>query len=364
MRRAKDLFPRVVDFTNLSRAYTAAARRKRHRGEVRQFEHCLEPQLWSIHRDLEAGTYRWGAYRRFLIRDPKLREIRAAPFRDRVVHQAIFHVLDPIVRRRFIDDTYACLSGRGPLAAVRRFREFAQARQARGWMLKVDVKSYFASVDHAVLRDRLARATADRRLLDLLGDLLRHGAEQPGKGMPIGNLTSQLFANLYLDPLDHFVKEQLGVRHYLRYMDDAVCLLDDQASARGCMEAIEIFLDQRLRLRLNPLRTLIAPLTAPADVLGYVHRAGQGTRVRRRSVQRLWHRLPRLAEREQRGELTSTQIRASLASWIGLAKHADAFRLSRMLFFTRDVRNRGKRLLVGSLGRPRSESDRSSSPTI
>jgi hypothetical protein len=140
--------------------------------------------------------------------------------------------------------------------------------------------------------DLLARRIGDERLLALLASLIAHGAERPGTGMPIGNLTSQMFANLYLDPLDHYVKETLRVRHYLRYMDDFVLLLDGREEARARLVQIEAFLAERLSLRLNPRRVVLAPLAAPRDVLGYVHYADGRTRIRRRSVRRRWRRLP------------------------------------------------------------------------
>ncbi len=214
------------------------------------------------------------------------------------------------------------------------------------------MKSYFASVDHAVLRQLLARIIGDRRLLALLDSLIAHGAEAPAQGMPIGNLTSQLFANLYLDPLDHYVKETLRVRHYLRYMDDFLLLLDDREAARARLAQVESFLAERLGLRLNPRRVTIAPLAAPHDVLGYVRSpAGAGVRwrVRRRSVRRLWRRLQVLEARFDAGEIAWASVRASLASWFGLACRADAFRLSRAIFSVRDVRHLGKRLLVRTI---------------
>lgn len=348
MRSAKNLFPHVTDFANLCRAYREAARGKRDRAEVRAFEHRLEPNICEIRRELEAGAFRWGAYRRFMVRDPKRREIRAAPFRDRVVHHAIFHVLDPIAERRFVDDSYACRSGRGAHAAFWRFLSFVAARRGQGWVLKLDVKSYFASVDHAVLAAQLARIISDRRVLRLLNDLICHGAEAPGRGMPIGNLTSQLFANLYLDPLDHFVKEALRVPHYLRYMDDLVVVVREREEGRARLREISEFL-RGLRLDLNPRRVSLTPLGCPQDVLGYVRHPGGRIRVRRRSVRRLWHRIPILAARLADGELAWPEARASLASWLGLAVHADGFRLSRAIFRERDVRNLGHRMLVRSL---------------
>jgi hypothetical protein len=319
------------------------------RPEVRAFEYHLETRLWEIHDELEDGAYGWGPFHRFWVRDPKRREIRAAPFRDRVVHHALFNVLDPIFQRGFIADSYACIPGRGTHLAVERYRAFVRARLGRGYRVQGDVTRYFASVDHAVLLERLRRRVGDERLLTLLGTLVTHGAERPGRGMPIGSLTSQLFANVYLDALDHFVKERLRVRHYLRYMDDFLLLASDRQEARDRLDVVRAFLTERLRLELNPRRVILAPVGEPCDLLGYVHhRDGRG-RVRRRSVRRLWRRLPALARRVAAHEIGSDTARASVASWFGLAKHADAFRLSKRIFTQRDVDNAGKRLLVRSL---------------
>jgi retron-type reverse transcriptase len=282
VRRERNLFPQVVEPANLARAFHDAGRGKRDRREVLRFEHDLEGRLLAIRRELEAGLYRWGEYRRFRIRDPKPREIRAPVFRDRVVHHALFNVLDPLIRRGLIADTYACIPGRGTHRAVARFRAFVRARDGRGWVLKCDVRRYFASVDHEVLKGRLARVVGDRRLLALLHGLVDHGAERPGKGMPIGNLTSQMFANLYLDALDHFVKEELRVRHYLRYMDDFLVVVDDRDEARRLLGQIESYVDTELRLALNPRRVTISSLDHPQDVLGTSITPTVAVRVRRK----------------------------------------------------------------------------------
>ncbi len=188
-------------------------------------------------------------------------------------------------------------------------------------------------------------------MFELLRGLITHGAESPGIGMPIGNLTSQMFANLYLDLLDHFVREGLRVRHYLRYMDDFVLMVPTREEAWARLREIEGFLRDRLRLRLNPRRVLLAPLRGALDVLGYVHRPGGRLRVRRRSVRRLWRRLAALEAGHRAGELSWDSVRSSVASWLGLACHADAFELSRIVFDRRDVRHVGKRLLVQRLVR-------------
>jgi len=351
MRREKDLFRRVVDFDNLYRAFAGASHGKRERSEVRAFEYHLETRLWEIHDELRGGAYGWAPFHRFWVRDPKRREIRAAPFRDRVVHHALFNVLDPIFRRGFIADTYACIPGRGTHSAVARYRAFVRARQGRGYRVQGDIRRYFASVDHGVLLERLRHRIGDARLLALLETLVSHGGEEAGRGMPIGSLTSQLFANVYLDPLDHFVNERLRVRHYLRYMDDFLLLAADRREARDRLGAVGAFLTEHLRLELNPRRVVVAPVSEPCDLLGYVHYADGRSRVRWRNVRRLWRRLPALARRVAGGEIGSESARASVASWFGLAKYADAFGLSVRIFTQRDVDNVGNRLLVQILSR-------------
>jgi len=215
--------------------------------------------------------------------------------------------------------------------------------------VQCDIKSYFASVDHEVLIRLLSRRIGDVRLLNLLGALVEHGGERTGRGMPIGNLTSQVFANVYLDALDHFVKEVLRVRHYIRYMDDFLLLASDRTEARERLAAVRIFLSEHLRLALNPRRIIVAPIDEPCDLVGYVHHSGGRSRVRRRSVRRLWRRLPVLQHRVDAGKMDRETARASVASWLGLAKHAATFRLSRSIFRQRDVDNVGKRLLLKSL---------------
>jgi len=212
--------------------------------------------------------------------------------------------------------------------------------------LQCDIEKYFARVDHSVLMERLSRKVGDLRMLRLLQSLLAHGAEGPSRGMPIGNLTSQLFANVYLDALDHFAKEELRVRHYLRYMDDFLLLAGDRREARTLLAEVKEFLREQLRLKLNRRRIVLAPLCEPCDFLGYVQFGDERTRVRRRSVRRLWRRLPALAQGLASGRVSYAQARCCISSWFGLAKHADALQLSRAIFSVRDVANIGKRLLV------------------
>jgi hypothetical protein len=151
VRTEKHLFSRVTAFENLSGAFVEASREKRHRPEVQRFEYHLEERPWESTRELDAETYQWGGYRAFWISDPKRRLIKAAPFRDRIVHHALYRVLAPVFERAYIADTYACLVGRGTLAAVRRYEAYLRRQRGQGYVLKADVRQYFPSVNHAVL---------------------------------------------------------------------------------------------------------------------------------------------------------------------------------------------------------------------
>jgi RNA-directed DNA polymerase len=352
MKTHKNLLPRVAAFENLVRAFGEASRGKRDQPDVQRFEFALEERLWEITRELEAERYQWGGYRAFWIFDPKQRLIRAAPFRDRVVHHALYQVLAPIVERGYITDSYACRVGRGSLAAVRRYEEYVRRQGGRGYVLKGDVMQYFPSVNHAVLQGLLRRKIGDARVLRLLDRLIASGDEGGGTGMPIGNLTSQLFANLYLDPLDHFVKEVLRRRFYIRYMDDFVILAEEKAELWEVLGAVEGFLLERLRLSLQWQRTSVTPVAAGVDFLGYVVFPAGHKRVRRRNVTRFRRRLVRLEAGRAQETIPFAHARQSIASWLGLARHASAFRLSRGLLLEHDVRNIGKRLLLKAMSGP------------
>ncbi len=350
MKTATHLFPQVTAFANLFRGFHEASHGKREKPEVQAFEYHLEERLWEIKEELEAERYVWGKYRSFWIYDPKKRLIQAAPFRDRIVHHALYHVLEPLCERSYIRDSYACLRGRGTLAAVQRYEEFVRQVGGRGYVLKCDISQYFASVDHGVLQGLLRRKIRDEKLLRLLGSLIATGGEGAGKGMPIGNLTSQLFANVYLDPFDHFVKEGLRRKHYVRYMDDWVIVGTEKAELWQVLEETWAFLSHTLRLTLNPHRIALVPLTHGVDFLGYVIYPDGYKRIRRRNVTNVRRRLEKLESGYEQGTITFAHARGSIASWLGLAKHASAFRLSRELFEKHDVRNIGKRLLVKMVG--------------
>lgn len=219
------LFERVVSLENLRLAAVAAARGKRGKPDVAAFLAQGDTALLELREQLLAGSYWPGGYRQFRVLDPKPRTISVAPFRDRVVHHAVCDLAMPLVERRFVDDSFACRKGKGTHRAVARAQELVR-RHPR--FLKLDVKGFFDSVDHGILVRLLERTFRERRLSQLLERVVRAGAcdGRAGKGLPIGNLTSQWFANLYLDELDHRAKEAWGSAGYVRYMDDMLVLGD------------------------------------------------------------------------------------------------------------------------------------------
>ncbi len=248
MKRAGRLMGRVLERENLREAYLRAARGKRSKPDAMAFGARLDEELARLVRDVEDGTYRVGAYRKFTIFDPKERTITAPCFRDRVLHHALMLVCEPVFERTLIDDTYACRCGKGRIAALERAFAFARSYP---WYLKMDVRKYFDSIDHEVLMAKLARRFKDPRVLDLFGKIIESHQAGPGRGLPIGSLTSQHFANFYLSGLDRSIKEDLKVGGYVRYMDDLVAWGDDRAGLLVVRDHVGSFLQVELRLELK-----------------------------------------------------------------------------------------------------------------
>ncbi len=353
MKRLSDLWPRLVSFENLLAAYRKARLGKSRRPGVAEFGLHLETELLRLQRELQSGTYQPGEYRLFTIYDRKPRVIAAAPFRDRVVHHAVMKMIEPGFDRTFIADSYACRRGKGVHAAVNRYQAWAQTYR---YVLKMDVRHYFPSIDHDLLKEKLRRRLKDHRVLDLL-DRIIDGSPTlapeacyfPGDdlftplsrraGIPIGNLTSQFFANLYLDDLDRFIKQDLQIRPYLRYVDDMVVLGHDKARLAYIRDAVR----ERLavdRLRLHPHKAHISRVADGLNLLGYLVFPSR-RRLRNDNGHRFARRLRRMARAFEAGHLDWAKVVASTQSWIGHARHADTEGLRRQIFsqavFTRGV---------------------------
>jgi retron-type reverse transcriptase len=344
MRQLDGLWSRLISFENLLLAFGKARRGKGKRREVQAFRFNVEPELFQLQRELAAGNYQPGAYRLFTIYDRKPRVIAAAPFRDRVVHHALMNVIEPSLDRQFISDSYACRRGKGVHAAVDRYQQWACTYR---YVLKMDVQRYFPSMDHQLLKAKLEQRIKDERVLHLLyclidgappsvdanryfpGDTLFTPMERR-TGIPIGNLTSQFFANLFLDDVDHYVKQTLRVRPYLRYVDDMVVLDHEKSRLADIRAAVR----ERLiveRLWLHPHKAHITRTVDGLNVFGYLV-TPRRRRLRNDNGHCFARKLRHMMKRVHAGHLAWDDAQASIHSWIGHARHAETDGLRRMIF--------------------------------
>jgi len=261
------LFQRICDPDNLRGAMIRAARGKADRPGVMRFLANADSEVAALARDLRAGTYIPEGYDQFRIMDPKPRRISCAPFRDRVVHHAVCRVIGPVIERRFIPDSYACRKGKGTHRAILRTQDFARRY---GYYCKLDVARFFDSVDHETLLQLLGGLFRERELRVLLERIVRHPipGQARGKGLPIGNLTSQWFANLYLDGVDHFMKDGLGVPGFIRYMDDMLLFGSSKSGLWGHCDALAEWLGQNRQLSVKQEVLVLAPCSEGIPYLG------------------------------------------------------------------------------------------------
>lgn len=340
MQRYGQLWPQVVAFDNLLLAARKAQRGKRFRDNVLAFNHRLEQNLLRLQRELMTQTYQPGGYRRFEILDPKPRIISAAPYRDRVVHHALCNVIVPLLERRFIADSFANRTGYGTHRALKRFVRFA--RNSR-YVLQCDVRKYFPSIDHSILKSAVRRYIKCKEtlwLLDLIidsgqeidwfaGDDLLTPLEQP-RGLPIGNLTSQFLANLYLNEFDHFVKEKLEVQRYLRYVDDFVLFSDDRAFLQEAQGAIQGYMEE-LRLTLHPVKTQLFETHHGVNFVGFRIFPNR-IRIRNDNLRRARQRCHQLQASYAVGDISLDEVIQRLQSWEAHLQHGDTWRLRRRFF--------------------------------
>lgn len=343
MKRAGHLWEEITSFANLWHAAREARRSKRFRDYALAFHGDEERELLRLRDELRSRTYRPGPYRTFTILDPKKRLISAAPYRDRVVHHALVRVLEPIFERSFISDSYACRQGKGNHAAMLRAHRFLRASQ---YALKCDIRKFFPSTDHEILKREIARKIKCEGALWLVRAILDgSNAQEPvidyfegddlftpferRRGLPIGNLTSQFFGNIYLSGFDHFVKERLGCRRYVRYVDDWLVFDDSKDRLRDVRMRMAEHLEA-LRLRLHPDKTVIAPARHGVNFLGFrLHPTHRTLTSQTRTRQR--RRLKALARAWAVGEVGLDRVRASIASTIAHDRWGETYTFRKIL---------------------------------
>lgn len=334
-----DLFEKIAASEHLFAAWEEFRKGKSSRVDVQEFEIRLEENIFALHRELMTGMYRHGSYSAFMICDPKQRPIHKATVRDRVLHHAVFSALNPVFEPAFIAHSFSCRRNKGTHRGVdaleRMLRRVSRNNTRACFALKCDVRKFFASVDHSVLLEILARRIKDDRVLRLLENIIASfSSESPklnsGKGIPIGNLTSQLFANVYMNEFDQFMKHELGIRHYVRYTDDFVIVENNEETLRSLLLPISNFLQKKLHLDLHPHKVTIRKYSEGIDFLGYVLRPHHRT-LRTVTKRRMLRKLHEKAEKCVAGMRTEESCEHSLQSYLGVLSHANAHRLSQEL---------------------------------
>ena len=303
MRRTGNLFDAILERGNLRLAFSRAILGKRDRPDVREFARDLEDNLAGIARDICEETMSLGLSSQFTIFDPKERIITAPCFRERVLHHAILNVAEPAFERFLIDDTFACRVGKGRIAALHRAMAFCRRFPHA---IKLDMRHYFGSIPHTELLNRLGRRFKDRRLLKLFDDIIGSHHEETDRGLPIGSLTSQHFANFYLGWFDRFVKESLRIRGYVRYMDDCILWGETPSAVRQLADSCEQFLQHELDLKVRQPSPVFR-VRSGVEMLG-CRVFPDRLQLDRRSRHRYRARLRDLDEGFLRGELTETEL--------------------------------------------------------
>ena len=343
-----ELFERLCDWSNLLIAFHKAARGKRDHEPVAAFEYRLEDNLIELQNELQQKTYRPGGYDSFYIHEPKKRLISAAPFRDRVVHHAFCNVIEPIFEKRFIHDSYANRKGKGTHRAIARAQRFLRRFK---YVLTCDIRQFFPSIDHEVLRSILARQIKDADVMGLIDCIIQSGrgvlnevyemvyfpgddlfAVNRPRGLPIGNLTSQFWANCYLDGFDHFVKRELRCKGYVRYVDDMLFFSDSKSRLWEIRHAVMKRLD-RLRLTIHLQKSQPRPSRQGVPFLGFVvypHKQ----RLKPRKGIAYCRKLKAQVVAYHSGELGVEKLAASFAGWCNHVGQGDTDGL------IRDVRKR------------------------
>jgi len=313
-------YENIISLDNLLEAWREFVRGKRKRKDVQEFELRLMDNVLALHRDLREKTYCHSDYEAFNISDPKPRSIHKASVRDRLLHHALYRLLYPFFDKTFIAGSYSCRKNKGSHKALDRFRALSY-RVSRNhtqtvWVLKCDVRKFFASIDQRRLVRILETRIPDKSILWLLSEIIgSFHVKEEGVGLPLGNLTSQLLVNIYMNEFDQFVKHSLKVKAYIRYADDFVLLSADKAQLEALLPRVEAFLRDDLHLSLHPDKVSISTFVSGVDFLGWVHFPDHRV-LRTTSKRRMLRRVEQMEGNEQ-----------SVQSYLGLLTHGNAKKL-------------------------------------
>ncbi|MEK7184769.1 MAG: reverse transcriptase/maturase family protein [Patescibacteria group bacterium] len=295
----------------------------------------LEETLLQLYQDLSVGSYKHGPYKDFYIEDPKRRHIFKAQVIDRILNHAIFRVLEPIFNKKFIHDSYSSRVEKGIHKAHDRFRRFAWRLSKNNmqivWVLKCDIRKFFDSIDHDKLLEIISKTVKDEKAVELLKTILKSYSTNPRKGIPMGNVTSQLFSNIYLDQLDQYVKRDLKIKNYIRYADDFVILSRNKEELLQYLSIINIFLQEKLSLSLHPNKITIRKYNQGVDFLGFIIFPFH-TLLRTRTRRRMLKNIKKLKIKYDSKEISEKTFNQSLSSYFGIIKHCQGFEIRAQIF--------------------------------
>lgn len=334
MKSYNNLLKKIKSFENLCDAFYKARKGKSDRPEILSFFFNLEKRLFYLQEELALDKYETGKYRVFTIFEPKKRVIKAVSFKDRIVHHALCNIIEPIFESRFIFDSFACRKDKGTHTGLNRIRDVVQKKfkYKNAYALKCDIKKYFPSVDHGVLKKIIKNKIKDKKVLDIFYEIIDSDSSKFGsdKGIPIGNLTSQLFANIYLNELDQFVKHELRAKHYFRYVDDFLILSESKKELHIYKYKIRKFL-KTLKLEMHPSKVNIFKVNDGVDFVGYKV-FPNFIRLRKSNIKKFVKRTKRLKRLFLSRDISKMKIKKSIESWIGHSSHADSYKICRLVF--------------------------------
>jgi retron-type reverse transcriptase len=335
MKTYNHIFEKIISIENLFLAWDEFKKGKREKLDVQEFEFRLEENLFKLHRKLKNKTYQHGAYKSFYIKDPKQRHIHKALVRDRVLHHAVFTVLNLIFEPTFISNSFSCRIGKGTHKGIdilnKLLRKASSNTSKPCFALKCDIKKFFETVDHGILLNIIRKRVKDDDALWLLEEIIESFTSQYStlferKGLPIGNLTSQFFANIYLNEFDQFLKHKLKIKHYLRYTDDFIIVAGDKLYLENIIIPIRSFLAKELALELHPKKITIRKFRQGVDFLGYIllphHRL-----LRTKTKQRIFKKLKKRIRKYKGGVITKQTLEQSLQSYLGVLSHCNSYKL-------------------------------------
>ncbi|HXK32184.1 MAG: hypothetical protein A2Z68_02695 [Candidatus Nealsonbacteria bacterium RBG_13_38_11] len=339
MKIYKNIFEKIISLENLFSAWDKFKSDKQKKRDVQQFEWRLEENIFKLHRNLKYKRYKHGKYASFYIQDPKQRHIHKAAVRDRVLHHAVFTALNPIFEPTFISNSLSCRIGKGTHKGIdildKTLRQISSNSFKPCFALKCDIKKFFGTVDHSILLNIIRKRIKDSDAIWLLGEIVesfisRYSTFFERKGLPLGNLTSQLFANIYLNEFDQFVKHKLKIKRYIRYTDDFVIVAENKLCLENLIAPIRSFLSDKLALELHPKKIAIRKFHQGIDFLGYIilpyHRL-----LRTKTRQRIFRKLKKRVEEYKKGIISKQTLEQSLQSYLGVLSHADTYKLGNEL---------------------------------